>query len=103
MTNASLPERTSVQVVRYAREIATMTSACRSTARIAEGVGRRAPLGGAEELGRLEERLHLGRGLLGPRLELLLGAVDPDHRHLGLQARLDVVVVARRDVHPALL
>ncbi len=30
-------------------------------------------------------------------------AVDPDHRHLLLQAGLDVVVVARRDVHPALL
>src|SRR4051812_29809989 len=57
----------------------------------------------AEELCRLEQRLHLGRRLLLRRVEGLLVAVDPDHGDLGLQARLDVVVVARRDVHPALL
>src|SRR3954470_7547481 len=95
--NASLPERTMVQVVWNAREIATTTSACSPTARTAGALRR------AEQLGRFEQRLHLGRGLLGPRLQLLLGAVDPDHRHLELQARLDVVVVARPDVHPALL
>src|SRR5215207_5474588 len=72
-----------------------MTSACRPTARTA--------LRGAEQLRRLEERLDLGGGLLLPRVELLLGAVHPDHRNLQLQARLDVVVVARRHVHPALL
>src|SRR3954454_13100013 len=95
--NASPPERTRVQVVWNAREIATTTSACRPTARTASALGR------AEQLGRLEQRLDLGRGLLRPRLQLLLGAVDPDDGHLELQARLDVVVVARRDVHPALL
>ena len=36
-------------------------------------------------------------------LERLLVAVDPDHRDLALQARLDVVVVAGGDVDPALL
>ena len=36
-------------------------------------------------------------------LERLLVAVDPDHRDLLLQARLDVVVVAGGDVDPALL
>ena len=57
----------------------------------------------AEQLGRLAQVRDLGVGLLLPRLELLLGAVDPDHRDLLLQARLDVVVVAGGDVDPALL
>src|SRR5918995_4339430 len=74
--NASPPDRTSVQVVWKARETVTMTSAWRPTARTA--------LRGTEQLRRLEERLHLGGGLLLPRVELLPGAVDPDHRHLEL-------------------
>ena len=43
------------------------------------------------------------RSASSARIELLLVAVDPDHGDLGLHARLDVVVVARRHVHPALL
>src|SRR6478735_9803346 len=57
----------------------------------------------AEQLRRFEQRLHLSRRLLLRSVERLLVAVDPDHGDLGLDARLDVVVVARRDVHPALL
>src|SRR3954447_22660277 len=60
-------------------------------------------LSGAEELRRFEQRLHFGRRLLLGGVERLLVAVDPDHGDLGLDARLDVVVVARRDVDPALL
>src|SRR6266545_5168871 len=96
MQNASAPERTSVQVVCHTRDVATTTSACRPTAFTA-------PLGRAEQLGRLEQRLDLGRRLLLVGLERLLAPVDPDHRDLRLQARLDVVVVAGGDVDPALL
>src|SRR3954447_11691669 len=94
MQNASSPERTSVQVVCQKREVTTTTSGCSPTAFIS---------GGAEQLGRLQERLELGGRLLLRGVELLLVAVDPDHRDLGLDARLDVVVVVRRHVHPALL
>src|SRR3954462_15302760 len=94
MQNASSPERTSVQVVCQKREVTTMTSGWSPTTFIS---------GGAEQLGRLEERLHLGGRLLLRGVELLLVAVDPDHGDLGLDARLDVVVVARGDVDPALL
>src|SRR5207248_2633994 len=75
--------------------------------------GRRAPAGSAwdlrtgplqlEELRRVEEGPDLLGRLLLARLERLAVTVDPDHRHLLLHARLDVVEVARRDVHPALL
>ena len=57
----------------------------------------------AEQLGRLAQVRDLGGRLALAGVERLLVAVDPDHRDLGLHARLDVVVVARRDVHPALL
>src|SRR4051794_3230689 len=57
----------------------------------------------AEQLRRLGEVLDLGGRLLLARVELFLVAVDPHDRDLLLQARLDVVVVAGRDVHPALL
>ncbi len=69
-----------------------------ATTRMRRGAATR-----AEQLGRFEEGLDLGRRLLLARLERLLVAVDPDHGDLRLQARLDVVVVARRDVDPALL
>src|SRR5579875_379507 len=57
----------------------------------------------AEQLDGLTQVGNLGVGLLLPGIELLLGAVDPDDRDLLLQARLHVVVVAGRDVDPALL
>src|SRR3954468_23747820 len=95
MQNASSPERTSVQVVCQKRDVTTTTSGWSPTA--FNGSGR------AEELGRLEEGLHLGGRLLLRGVELLLVAVDPHHGDLGLDARLDVVVVVRRHVHPALL
>src|SRR3954451_5760061 len=94
MQNASSPERTSVQVVCQNREVTTTTSGWSPTTRTS---------GSAEQLRRLEERLDLGGRLLLRGVELLLVAVDPDHRDLGLDARLDVVVVVRRHVHPALL
>src|SRR3954462_5878516 len=94
MQNASSPERTSVQVVCQKREVTTMTSGWSPTTFIS---------GGAEQLGRLEERLHLGGRLLLRGVELLLVAVDPDHGNLQLDAGLDVVVVVRRHVDPALL
>src|SRR3954466_332101 len=86
-----------VHVVWYTREVATRTSRCSETTRTRP---HRAPLRGAEKLRRVEEGLDLGRGLLLPGLELLLVPVDPDDGDLLLQARLDVVVVAGRDVHP---
>src|SRR5215210_5862966 len=96
--NASSPDRTRVHVVCQKREVTTKTSGWSPTARTDP---RR--LRGAEQLRRLEERLHLGGRLLLAGVELLLVAVDPDHGDLGLDARLDVVVVVRRHVHPALL
>src|SRR3954470_8202362 len=59
--------------------------------------------GCAEQLRCFEQRLHFGRRLLLRSVERLLVAVDPDHGDLGLEARLDVVVVARPHVDPALL
>src|SRR3954468_573834 len=97
MQKASSPERTSVAVVCQKREVTTMTSGCSPTARTAPR------LRGAEQLRRLEEGLHLGGRLLLRGVELLLVAVHPDHGDLELDARLDVVVVVRRDVDPALL
>src|SRR3954454_4210137 len=94
MQNASSPERTSVHVVCQKREVMTTTSGWSPTTRTS---------GGAEQLRRLEEALHLGGRLLLRGVELLLVAVDPDHGDLGLDARLDVVVVVRRHVHPPLL
>src|SRR5215213_6231882 len=94
MQNASSPERTSVQFVCQNRDVTTMTSGCSPTAFIS---------GGAEQLRRLEKGLDLRGRLLLRGVERLLAAVDPDHGHLGLQARLDVVVVAGGDVDPALL
>src|SRR6188472_2293328 len=79
------------------RDVATTASEWRVTTRTRGGALR------AEELGRLEEGLDLGRRLLGAGVELLLVAVDPDDRDLLLHARLDVVVVAGGDVDPALL
>ena len=61
------------------------------------------PHAAPEQLRGLEQVLDLGRRLLGAGVELLAAAVDPDHGDLGLHARLDVVVVAVGDVHPALL
>src|SRR5215212_699552 len=58
---------------------------------------------GAQQLGRLAERVDLRGRLLLARLQGLLAAVDPHHRDLLLQARLDVVVVRRPDVHPPFL
>src|SRR6186713_606419 len=95
MQNASLPDFTSVHVVCQMRDVTTNTSACSPTAFTSSG--------GAEQLGRFEQVLDLGGRLLLARLERLARAVDPDHRHLRSQARLDVVVVAGADVDPALL
>src|SRR5215218_10189570 len=95
MQNASVPERTSVHVVCQKRDVTTMTSGWSPTAFTG--------LGGAEQLGRLEEGLDLRGRLLLRGVKRLLVAVHPDHRDLRLQARLDVVVVAGRDVDPALL
>src|ERR671933_287864 len=97
-TKHSSPRWTIVQVVCHITLRATMTSSWTPTACISS-VG---PLH-AEQLARLGQRLHLGRRLLLPAVELLLRAVDPDHRDLLLQARLDVVVVAGGHVDPALL
>src|SRR3954454_14487595 len=77
------------------REIATTTSRWR-----ARTLTRNSK---PEELHGVLERGDLFGRLLGARLERLPVAVDPDHRDLELHARLDVVVVAGRDVHPALL
>src|SRR3954452_11905263 len=76
------------------REIATTTSRCSARTRTSSE---------AEELHGVLERGDLLGRLLGARLERLPATVDPDHRDLELHARLDVVVVAGRDVHPALL
>src|ERR1019366_6806095 len=57
----------------------------------------------AEELGRFAQVRDLGGRLALAGVERLLVAVDPDHRDLRLHAGLDVVVVARRHVDPALL
>src|SRR4051812_30459856 len=100
MTNASSPERMIVHVVCHAADVATRTSAWTATTLTWSRPGPRLD---PEELGRLREVLDLFGGLLLTRLELLARAVDPDDRDLLLDARLDVVVVARRHVHPALL
>src|SRR5436190_20153782 len=94
MTKHSSPSRTIVHAVWKTRDVATRTPGWSPTTRKRLGL---------QELRRLEEALHLGGRLLLARLQGLLVAVDPDHRHLRLDARLDVVVVARCDVHPALL
>src|SRR3954453_18938091 len=93
-TRHSSPSRMIVQAVWKTREVATRTPACSPTTftRLE-----------AQELGRLEEVLHLGGRLLLAWLQRLLSPVDPDHGNLELHARLDVVVVAGRHVHPALL
>src|SRR3954469_2059855 len=57
----------------------------------------------AEQLRRVAEGLDLLGRLLLPRLELLAVAVDPDHRDLQLETRVDVGLVAAGDVHPARL
>src|SRR5690349_5873351 len=94
MQNASPEWRTSTHPVAKTRDVTAMTSSWSPTARTS---------GRAEQLGRLEQRLHLGRRLLLRRVEGLLVAVDPDHGDLRLDARLDVVVVRRGHVHPPLL
>src|SRR3954454_12460114 len=81
------------------REIATMTFRWR--ARTLTGASRAASQ--PEELDRVLEARDLFRGLLGPGVQRLAVPVDPDDRHLELHARLDRVIVARGDVHPALL
>src|SRR3954453_18787548 len=93
-TKHSVSSRTIVQAGWKTREVATRTPGCSAPTRTASE---------PEELGRLEEGLHLGGRLLLAGLERLLAAVDPDHRDLQLDARLDVVVVARPHGHPALL
>src|SRR6478735_10956733 len=77
------------------REIATMTSWWRASTLT--------DVSQAEQLDRVLEVRDLFARLLGPRLHLLAVAVDPDHRHLELGQRLDVVVLAGGDVDPALL
>src|SRR5262249_9235894 len=57
----------------------------------------------AEKLHRLAQARDFYIKLLLVGLERLLAAIDPDHGNLLLQARLDVVVVARSNVDPALL
>src|SRR4051794_10855299 len=96
MQNASWPRRTSGHVVRQIREGATLTPA--GSART-----RPAPRSDPPQLEGGPEGVDLFGGLLRARFERLAVAVDPDHRHLELHARLDVVVVAGRDVDPALL
>src|SRR3954453_1843124 len=59
--------------------------------------------GDPEQLRRFAEVLDLFGRLLLARLELGPVPVGPDDRDLLLDARLDVGLVARRDVHPALL
>ena len=85
-----------MHVVCQKRDVTTITSGCSPTARTGTHA---AP----SSLAASRSVLHLGGRLLLARVELLLVAVDPDHGDLGLEARLDVVVVARRHVHPALL
>src|SRR5215212_4229084 len=67
--------------------------------------GRRplARLDGLQQLAGLAEVLDFLVGLLMVRLELAAVAVDPDDGNLPLDARLDVGLVAGRDVHPVLL
>src|SRR5215213_7393405 len=95
-TNVSSPRCTSVQVTCHIIDRQTTTSSCRLTT----CMPRALPL---QQLQGLGEGLRLRRGLALVGLQRLLLAVDPDDRDLLLQARLDVVVVARRDVDPALL
>ena len=82
---------------RRSAETATTTSSWTATTRTAPGSAL------DEELDGLAQVRDLGVGLLLAGLERLLVAVDPDDRDLLLQAGLDVVVVARGDVDPALL
>src|SRR4051812_46309736 len=77
------------------REIATMTSGWRARTLTAASQ--------SEELEGVLEGADLFGRLLGAGLERLAVAVDPDHRHLQLHARVDVVVAAGRHVDPALL
>src|SRR4051794_27144717 len=96
ITKHSAPRWTSVHVVCQNALRRTMTSAWTLTTCTVR-------LCGAEQLRRLEEVLDLRGRLLLPGVELLPVAVHPDDRDLLLQARLDVVVVARGDVDPPLL
>src|ERR1043165_7192941 len=59
--------------------------------------------GDSQQLGRVAEVLGLLGRLLLVALELLAVAVDPDDRDLVLDRGLDVGLVARGDVDPALL
>src|SRR3954469_22668964 len=90
----SPPERTAVQVVCQSRLVTTIASRWTATARTQ-------PLGHAEQLRRVAEGLDLLGRLLLARLELLAVPVHPDHGDLQLETRVDVGVVAARDVHPA--
>ena len=56
-----------------------------------------------QQLGGVAEGLDLRGGLLLALFELLTVAIDPDHRDLGLQARLHVGRIAAGDVHPVAL
>ena len=58
--------------------------------------------GRAELFGRIAEVFDRGAWRFAA-LELLVVAVDPDHRHVHLQQRRDVVDVAAADVEPAFL
>src|SRR5450755_829163 len=98
MTKPSSPALTAVHVVCHTRLMNTITSAWTATTRIGQ-----TPLADADQLCRFAQVGDFRVGLLLAGLERLLGAVDPDHRDLLLQAGLDVVVVAGRDVHPTLL
>src|SRR3954452_16642860 len=101
-TNVSSPWCSTVQLVCHLTLRATMTSGCRATACMARGAPPWSfPPLQAEELGRLEQVLDLGRRLLAAGRNLLLATVDPDRRHLELGRRLDVGVEPRRDVDPA--
>ena len=95
MQNASSPDRTSVHVVCQMRDVTTMTSGCSPTAFTAYA----APSSFAASRRVLTSAV----GFFWLGVERLLVPVDPDHGDLRLQARLDVVVVAGREVHPALL
>ncbi len=84
-----------MQFVCQKRDVTTKTSGCSPTAFTAQA----APSSFAASRRVLTSAV----GFFWLGVERLLGAVDPDHGDLGLQARLDVVVVAGADVDPALL
>src|SRR5690349_10874499 len=109
--NVSSPWCRTVQLVCHFALRATRTSGCRATAdrrntRAVPGRRRWAPTIVSvpldpKELGRLEQRLDLGRRPLAAGRDLLAAAVDPDRRHLELGRRLDVGVQPGRHVDPA--